>query len=227
MHPRKQRVLDVFGRDPETLDELAHCVIKVIESCGARSHWNHDPAKQENCKVVGFSWNISPGQVSNSHSAPLDGVTNWGGNPGKPSGYPGWNGRVWIRYYNPGLSPSSDAFNSTLTYPGTGGGGAYGGPWESIEHAYWVLSCKKHKSIKDALRPQLCSWDYRIYLSDWPALGADIEKQKVVDRLSGKVDALQKPHHFLWEDPFIKIEDAKLLAEYAILKAQEPYNEKS
>lgn len=219
MHPRKQRVLDVFGRDPETLDELAHCVIKVIESCWASSRWDHTPENQECCKVVGFSWDIKMHRVSNTHSAPLDGVQNWGGKDGVPTGYQGWNGRVWIRYDNPDSNPSSDAFSSTLTYPGTGGSGSYDGPWKDIEHAHWTLSTGKHKGIKDIPKPQLCSWDYKIFLADWPALAEELNKQKVVDRLSGKIDALPKVHRFLWEDPLTKIEDARLLSKYAMFKA--------
>jgi hypothetical protein len=105
MHPRKQHVLDVFGREPETLDELAYCTIKVIESVKA-DRWGHSKTT-ETCNVVGFSWDIRDSMVSNSHSAPLDGVSNWGGKDGLPTVYPGWTGRVWIRYDNTGLSPGS------------------------------------------------------------------------------------------------------------------------
>lgn len=32
--------------------------------------------------------------VSNSHRCPINGKTNWGGDPGAPRGYPGWRGQV-------------------------------------------------------------------------------------------------------------------------------------
>jgi hypothetical protein len=216
MHPRKQHVLDVFGREPETLDELAYCTIKVIESVKA-DRWGHSKTT-ETCNVVGFSWDIRDSMVSNSHSAPLDGVSNWGGKDGLPTVYPGWTGRVWIRYDNTGLSPGSEPFNAALSYPGTGGVGGYNGPWEAVSVARW----KRHgysKTKKTYPKINCYSWNYKIFLSDWPGLQTGIEQQRIVDKLAGVVTRAGIQHRFLWEDPITKAADAAFIAECAIAKA--------
>jgi len=33
-------------------------------------------------------------KISNTHSCPYNGVTNWGSKNDKPNGYPGWRGRI-------------------------------------------------------------------------------------------------------------------------------------
>lgn len=59
-------------------------------------------------RVIAFSKKISPNyyiesldinigfipSCSNSHGCPLNGVQNWGGDPNKPTGYPGYYGKV-------------------------------------------------------------------------------------------------------------------------------------
>jgi hypothetical protein len=213
MHPRKQHILNIFGREPETLDELAHCTIKVIETVDA-DRWGGK--RKEMCKVVGFSWDIRQGMVSNSHSAPLNGVQNWGGKPGVPKAYPGWTGRVWIRYDNQGLSPGSTPFNTALSYPGTGGGGGYDGPWEAVSAARWARH-GYNKSKNTYPEINCYSWDYKIFLADWPGLEADIERQKIFDKLAGTTS--YGDHRFLWEDPAVKAADAAFIAKCAIAKA--------
>jgi hypothetical protein len=213
MHPRKKLVIDTFGKEPENLDELAHCIIKLIET---RSTENWSTGLKEQCKVVGFAWKIYQGNVSNSHSAPLGGIHNFMRDKDLPVSYPGWMGRVWIRYYNPGCSPSSEQFYNTLTYPGTGGGGSYDGPWENIYKRHYNTLGPKGDPAYPA--PQLCSWDYRIYMSDWPALHDDFEKQKIFDKLAGRHTA--NMHDFLWNDPATVMADAEFMSTHPIKKAK-------
>lgn len=60
--------------------------------------------------------------VSNSHYCPRGGVTNWGRDPGKPTGYPGWSGRIEfeISHQLPGFG--SDILRGTGINTGSGGG---------------------------------------------------------------------------------------------------------
>src|ERR1700727_2046995 len=134
----KEKFLRIVGKEPETLDELAHGVIKVIESQTTKI-WNGNIYLQHPIKVLGFSWDIwYRSTVSNSHSAPEGKQTNWGGyKTDIPTSYPGWEGRVWIRYapIKNGHHISSTPFCNTLTHPGTGGSGTYDGPWSALSAA--------------------------------------------------------------------------------------------
>lgn len=182
---------DVFS-DVHTLDEVAENTIAVINS------------NLKSSRVVGFAWEISKSDyVSNSHHQPLSGVSNWGGNtPDAPTGYPGWSGRVWIRYSKPTAGFGSGLFKGTLTHTGTGGFGSYDGPWKLVSSAY-------HKSTAKHLHsePQIYSWDYRFFDSDFPGLNMG----RAFDLLAGKT---ADHHHYLWEDPDIEWDDKQLIAEY-------------
>ena len=209
----KDRLLKIYGKEPESLDELARCVIKVIsEQKSTRD------ASSRKCNVVGFCWDIvhSP-RISNTHSSPIDGVTNWGSKPDKPTGYPGWTGRVWIRYEQEYPTFSSDPFSATLTHPGTGGFGSYNGPWEQISTAYYKRH--GHKVASKFNRPAVYSWDYRFYQSDWPVLSDEINKLEMFHKLAGT--NTNKKHYFLWEDSDQKIKDAEFIADCALQKARE------
>lgn len=198
MDKRKQYVLDTYGQEPSTLDQLAECVIAVIES---QKNWGHNNCKPASrYQVAGFAWNISFGMVSNSHSCPVDGVTNWGRRePNTPVAYYGWNGRVWIRYKSAARGFGHDPFSATLTHTGTGGGGSYSGPFSAISLARFRRY--GHMPPQNAYPEVHCySWDYRIFLDDWPGLKDHIEKEKIIAALSG-VSYRPRPHKFNWIDP--------------------------
>lgn len=98
-------------------------------------------------------------RVSNSHSCPRGGVTNWGGcdllpdGTPKPRGYPGWDGRITYRVSHD-VSWVNRAFNEAGIYTGTGGGG------------------------RDGLR----SYDVKFFMNDWPGL----RKKATVDLLANR-----------------------------------------
>jgi hypothetical protein len=200
IHPRKQHLINVFGHDPESLDEVAQCVITIIDNALMRE------PKANNNKVVGFSWDISHSdQVSNSHQCPLDGHTNWGGRETKAQGvtsYPGWSGRVWIRYKHYSVGFSSDAFRNSLTYPGTGGAGGYNGPWDKLTTAIYEKYGYKARNMKHLPTTEVFSWDYRFFNSDFPSVKEtdEIKKIKIWNILKG-IGTAQVRHKFLWNDP--------------------------
>ena len=121
--------------------------------------------------------------VSNSHSAPHNGVENFDTrsphNKGKPTGYPGWTGSInwivkWPRELE-GMYLGSDLFSHGTfrsgrqrAHTGTGGGG---GGHMSKEFNTWV---------------QKPGYDFRIYAADWPGMARYYEKKKVWDVLSNK-----------------------------------------
>lgn len=212
--PIKQNILKVYGRDPETLEELARCVITMIES-------QRNGSPQRKYKVLGFAWDITHSDmVSNSHSSPEGYRQNWGRDDTLPKGYPGWNGRVWIRYSEECRSFGSDPFTKTLTHPGTGGAGSYDGPWRQVAHARFKRYCNYRRMPSSAYpEPKIYSWDYRFYELDWPKLALWVEKQKMWSELSGQ--PWQKQHKFEWTDPETLIADSAFIAECATIKAKE------
>lgn len=98
--------------------------------------------------------------ISNSHSCPKGGVTNWGGRDTfadgtpKPNGYPGWQGRVGgsLKRLKKHMSnyPASGFFKLVGIHTGTGGGGN-----ESF------------------------GWDVKIFADEWPGPAAEITFKKL------------------------------------------------
>jgi hypothetical protein len=130
-----------------------------------------------------FSLRWNP-QVSNSHSCPFNGVTNWGGK-GKladgsdaPQGYPGWHGRVdwivaWPKEWD-GVYLGSDLFSGGTFRTGrqrahTGSGGG-GGMRYSEKHGCWVQSF---------------GYDFSIFAADWPGLTRYRAKEQFMEVLAG------------------------------------------
>ena len=211
----KNKVLKIWGREPQNMAELAECVIAVLNRQPSDS-WK---PRSKPLRVVGFSWKIThTNQVSNSHDCPIDGVTNWSGRDNAPIFYPGWLGRVWVRYANKCESVGSDPFRATLTYPGTGGWGGYDGPWEKLNHAWHTaVSPKCYKNgrripVPKGLypEPQAYSWDYRLFDQDWPVITEDMERLLMWEILNNR-----KPqtitHEFLWEDPETAAQDREFM----------------
>jgi hypothetical protein len=197
MHPQKQKVIDIFGKDPASLQELAECTIAVINHTLANSKDETRPVH-----VVGFKWEIRyDKKVSNSHYAPLSGTTNWGGrkSEGTPLGYPGWQGRVWIRFsVGPHLF-GSNGFRQTLTYPGTGGWGADDGPWKHISSMFYRKYGSRPGKNTAINGPACYSWDYRFFEDDFPALRQWREKQELFPALQNQ--KWNDTHIFEWNDP--------------------------
>lgn len=202
MHLAKQKLLNIVGAEPTTLDELAACVVTVLKQTkqtGSRKFHN----------VIGFAWNVTYNpSINNSHNAPLGKSTNWNRDKNDPMGYPGFSGRVWVRYADEVRWGGSDAFDRTLTYTGTGGAGAYGGPWANLEREY-LKTLQKSPKFRIApdktpiVKPLLYSWDYRFFIEDWPLIHDRFEKEKVWTALQG-INWKNPTHHAMWEDPNFK-----------------------
>lgn len=224
IHIKKQHIIDAFGKEPETLDEVAQSVIAVANAnLKARSLTPDDSC----ASVSGFSWNIVYNKkVSNSHNSPIGGHRNWGGdNKDLPNSYPGFSGRLWIRYNNKDRLVTSgwgsDPLRSSLTYTGTGGYGSYSGPWEKLCSAYF----KKygHKVGKEMHRPDIYSWDYRFFLSDWPLIEEWIGQRELWSQLKSNKGWLGG-HEFTWNDPATEEIDDEFWNNLLELKPEEKDN---
>lgn len=188
-------IAEIYGKIPGTLDEIAEATIAVIS--------------RTNETVAGFAWDIAFGnRISNSHAAPVTGEKNWGGKDDLPSGYPGFQGRVWIRYYESPKGWCSDTFRPALSYPGTGGSGSYNGPWTDISTAYYNSPARLKNNIA---RPVMFSWDYRFFADDWPEATYEAQKDLVIARLTNSPVPKIK-HSFVWTDPDLLAKDKEFIA---------------
>jgi hypothetical protein len=134
-------------------------LMKVFNTPGCSSWSVKDKWYPETDEIVEIKFDVRySDHVSNSHSCPHNGVTNWGArNKNAPTGYPGFTGRVagktkrdkkHINHY-----PTGDLLKMIGIRPGTGGGGNKG----------W-------------------GWSTELFLADWPGLS----QQVLVEKLQGK-----------------------------------------
>lgn len=95
------------------LDNFAHLIMGKIND-----------GLTEN-KLLGFEWEITYSEkVRNTHGAPKNGVMNFRGDPDKPKGYAGFNGRVWFLMEKENRPKIMfNTFALTHTHTGSGGGG--------------------------------------------------------------------------------------------------------
>jgi hypothetical protein len=199
--------------EPEDLDQLAWAVIRTIELYREQNR----PAT----RVTGFSWDLRYGEVPNSHDAPIRGQTNWGRKSGLPTSYPGWSGRVWIRYADDNTAGvGSSPFQDTLTYPGTGGWGSYSGPFDRIATARFRRYSHTHDEGSYP-EPQIYSWDYRFFESDWPAVEQWQQRRDIVALLRGSNMTSHLRHRFEWHDPEILARDREFMLDRATIYAME------
>jgi hypothetical protein len=97
--------------------------------------------------------------VSNSHNCPRGGVTNWSRrDPSKPTGYPGWHGRIEYQMSHSLPGFSSDLMRSTGVNPGSGGG--------INQHRY--------------------GYSVELFDADWPEITEPLERDRVLASLSDK-----------------------------------------
>ncbi len=212
LHQGRRRMVARWG-EPQDLDQLAWAVIRTIELYRERNR----PAT----RVVGFSWDIGYGEVSNSHSAPIRGQTNWGRKSGLPTSYPGWQGRVWVRYADDNTAGvGSSPFRDTLTYPGTGGWGSYSGPFDRVSTARFRRYGHTHEPGSYP-EPQIYSWDYRFFESDWPAVEQWRERRDIVAALRGSNMTGHHRHRFEWHDPVIQARDREFMLDRTTIFAME------
>jgi hypothetical protein len=196
MFPIKSQILKSIGTEPSTMDELGAAILKLVN---------------KKRKVAGFKWQITHGSVSNTHSAPEGKTINWWCKSDMPTKYPGWSGRIWVRYKKYATGFGSDPFSGTLTYPGTGGAGAYDGPWKDICAAHWNRF--GYKQPKNAYPEPIClSWDYRLFDADW-ALATTAVGQDQVCAILRKERFVEPTHIFEWYDKAVVAEDAAFIEE--------------
>lgn len=112
---RRDAVINKMRTECSTIDELRDYLIE---------HWDEMIAEKVKLNGINFSSMRWYDSVSNSHSCPISGVTNWWGKPDLPKGYPGWIGRIHIQVTGK-LLDQSFVLSKLGIHVGTGGGGSY------------------------------------------------------------------------------------------------------
>lgn len=203
-----------FG-EPETLDQAFEFLLNSLQAEG-------DPRRGP--LVLGLAWSVSyRDRVSNTHSCPATGETNWGCKPDKPNGYPGYSGRVWVRYgyQDPNkFSWGSDPFNRSQFFTGTGGGGSYDGPWKALCTArYNRFGHKKHASYYPEI--DCFSWDFRFYHDDFPAIRELWVKNNLFNVVATGKTRINIEQYRVWEDPATVEADRIFMQECERVKAND------
>lgn len=184
------QMVSIYGKVPESPDEMAQAVIQRINTLPrGRPYGSEVPG---NLEVIGFAWDIS-------HQPLMNSLNNFSKELGS-----GWAGRVWIRYRTPPYGFGSDPFQYTLTYPGAGGFGSYGGPWVDIYSRGGAHSI--------SLELNVYSWDYRFFDYHWEWSEEWLKAQRLINCLSGRGQRFS--HRFLWNDPERAQADQKFLESF-------------
>lgn len=199
--------------EPETLDQAFDFLHNALE---VNSKANVMPY------ILGLAWSVSYREkVSNTHSCPADGVTNWGGKPDKPRGYPGYAGRVWVRIAHEHARPwISDMFAQSQFFTGTGGGGAYDGPWKTVcakRHVRYGF--KKHHTYYPDIK--CYSWDFRFYHNDFPMIKDKWVHNNLLNVIKTGNETISIDQYRVWEDPATAEADANFIAECEQLRNEE------
>lgn len=153
---------DNFWNKVRSIPQLQQAILIHAEVFGANGLKNYGkrsgrerPTTPIITQFIEFRFKFSY-LASNSHSAPIGGVTNWGRDADRPQGYPGFVGRVSYlvncgKFTN--IYPGGDAFTGTRIHTGSGGG-RFHGDWQAFEY------------------------DATLFLQDWPGLAASYAEAK-------------------------------------------------
>lgn len=163
---------DNFWNRVQSLDQLRAMIMKHSSVFAARGVKNYHSKKLKPTPIVDICLDLRwSDHVSNSHSCPHDGVTNWGRRGEQPTGYPGWTGRVeYVVQSHRGQLFSypggSDQWTGTRIHTGGGGGGGH----------------------RDQETQYLQSFGYQVELfaSDWPAMAQAYDQARMWRELKGQ-----------------------------------------
>lgn len=158
-HARIQRMLDELSRQPDWrsvidfVERNSHWFLARAKR-SAGSHYEKHPWPDPEDFWIRITYlNIRHSDcLSNSHSCPRGGVTNWSKVSGRPTGYPGWGGRIEYQFSHDLPGFSSDIMHSTGIHTGTGGG----------------------------TRDNRFGYDVRLFDADWPMIAEPLERDRVL-----------------------------------------------
>ena len=127
LHQEKLKINEVNQIEPWVLENQKQLIEGMMAIYGTTSAFRdkfESSDKLEKLKITGLRHSS---RVSNTHSCPKSGITNFRCLPDKPAGYPGWSGRIdgsLLRdKKNNSHYPITDLLNHIGLCTGSGGGG--------------------------------------------------------------------------------------------------------
>lgn len=176
LHQRK--LSDMWNQpDFDSVIKWIHLNPEVFWLNAKRQGWSSDATRWDkvrdsfSLKITSLNLTYSD-SVSNSHSCPHNGVTNWGGRDTfkdgtlKPRGYAGFSGRIEFHAPVEPLSFCSDVLKGTRIHTGTGGGGGGG------NYGYSVT----------------------FFLDDWPGIAERIAADRVKYERDNLINMIKNEH---------------------------------
>lgn len=151
--------------------------------------------------------------ISNTHSAPKNGVENFLCKKELPKGYPGFSGRVWYRTKNEHNPKNTfQKFPTGCLHTGTGGYGSYGCKlWNTFSNYNYRYGMGREN------KPFIYSYDCKIFTDDFPEFEEfftnEILNEEVMAALGNRS---QKPFHikYEWFDEETKQKDLEFINKY-------------
>lgn len=145
-------------------------------------------------------------EISNSHSAPIDGVRNWGyRHAGRPVCYPGWGGRVWAFFSKQPNSKFESEFTNSLIHRGSGGYGLYDIGHQvhgELEHPEDLPLNQSNEWAFKKKRIYPVSYDCKIFLQDLPGIRTQalLTETDLPKRYQGTYDKDNQGRISSWSD---------------------------
>jgi len=180
------------GKEPSNLQELVNYASETID--------NYFVKNKINDEVVYLALQVEySDKVSNTHSSPINGSTNFSGTKiNTPKSYPGYRGRCWIGFNlnkNTGkpYNPTFQMFYSSITgiHSGTGGYGLYSLDNYNVPFKHLF----KYDKVKRSYLIYPLSTDTKIFIDDFPSMTQEKES-KLEDLLQDKEYTPKK--HFVY-----------------------------
>ena len=218
-HPAKKSAIEIYGKDPETLDELFDMMRTIVNHNFRVNNENKDIRLTTLCVQV-----ESSNKVSCSHDAPLLGRSKWSSKDHDgPSSYPGFHGRIWYRYNDDPVNNWSDPFKGSQVHTGSGGGGDYDGPSKEICEVY--RGAPKHLK-KIFIDPKVCSYSFRFFLADFPKIAEGIEKNMTADIIRN-ITPRRIKFRKEWIEPTQQVIDNEFIIKFNRFRERRVLNRKS
>lgn len=187
------------------LQTLVHYVRLNAESvediCRMSEEVSHKLFTKSTIKKMSLSVSFNE-HASNSHSSPIDGVSNFSSrnNPEKPTGYPALTGHITVVYNKEPKGFSDETFNGYKGIAGihTGSGG-YRGSDEGYTVSYgvtlWLSDFPKIKAAIEAKQKEIDSYEvFRSKISDeyFNQVNADADINTAKSNIEGFEDEIRK-----------------------------------
>lgn len=190
-----------------TLDDFTK---KIVDGIRHDVNIGRDNTKNE---LLGIAFDVTYNNfISNTHSAPKNGVENFMCKKELPKGYPGFSGRVWYRTKNEHNPKNTfKKFPTGCLHTGTGGYGSYD---SKLWNEFYIYN---HHHGEKSDRPFIYSYDCKIFTDDFPEFEEfftiEIKGEEVMAALGNRSPKLFHIK-YEWFDEETKQKDLEFINKY-------------